>query len=655
MSQKRGSFIVLLLFILLFGGLVSGRVLASDGQRLDPADLKAVDPDSLTLQESLDGVNWEPIIGDLDQGYSMVLDPANPYEYLDVANLSATPALADGLYDFYFDAFRAPDGFWDYWAALGVVEGAPGWQGTMWAIINGDTPMFYLEVSAGGTTFNLVDGLQYQLDGTMAPLRVNGNYPLGTYHFGGEVFDGTDTEYLNIQITFTQQATVSLESTSWTIDGCGYLDVYIHLADVHDLYAVDLSLTFDETVLDVVDLNDAEAGVNLEPVDDWFAAEYFVYNNAYNAAEGDNPAGTIRYVATQQRDTNPANGEGDIAMIRFRAKSIGSSDITITGAALSDRDGYLVGRPVAFAEPAATITTDFTAAAGLSLDIIRLDNANVQLSWPKQALDEGAEYHLYRSNLPYFEIGDGTLITAASYDDTGDPVTYTDPVLGQVGDDNYFYGYGLQITCSNGFSSPLSDQVGKIEFELYETSTTDFGWVGLVLENDINDTQELAVDIENHIYSGAVDVERVGKWNLVGQNVTNYNHSNVTSIFDVFVMQPYRIEIDIAETNSDSVIWSQVGKLPGSTQNSYTFDETAITDFSWILQPLDRTDISNSDQLAAAIESSVPVNIEKVGKWNGAGQNITTVIPGSSFFFTRFGYPYRIEVELQNGGPVTWP
>jgi len=650
MRQKLSIFVVMVLFTLLIGGGLSGRVLASEGERIDPADLMAIAPDTLTLQESENGIDWSPIIGNLADGYSMVLDPANTYEYLDVATLSATPVLTDGLHEFYFDAFRAPDGFWTYWAAQGVIEGATGWQGIMWAIINGEQPMFYLNVSASGTKFALVDGLLYQLDETISPLRVNGNYPLGTYHFGGEVTDVEEgTEYLNIQITFTRQATVSLTSNTWTIDGCGYLDVFINLADVHDLYAVDLSLSFDETVLEVVDLDDVLDGDNLQSVNTWFNSEYIVYN------EADNNTGIIRYAATQLRETAPANGSGNIAMIRFRAKQVGTGDISVSSAELSDRDGYLVGRPVEKA--GAAITTDFTAYGGLDLDIIRLDNANVQLSWPKQTLDEGAEYNLYRSTLPYFDIGDGTLIGNTYYDVSGDPITYNDPVLGQVGDDNYFYAYGLQINCSNGFSSSLSDQVGKIEFELFETNTRDYAWIGLTLENEnILDTRDLANNIESHIYSGTVNVLTVGEWNLSGQNMTNYNHINPTSIYDVFVKQPYRVEVDIDGTTSDSVIWAQVGRLPVISGGMYTFDETAITDFSWILQPLDKANITTTDQFVLDIEESGAVNVLSFGEWNGTGQNMTNVIPGGvSSFNTRFGYPYRVEVQLLNGGPVIWP
>ncbi len=66
----------------------------------------------------------------------------------------------------------------------------------MWDIINGDQPMFYLNVV--GTELTLLDGLT-----GVAPLRVSGDYPLGTYLFSGTIMDqwgGSDM--VDVTITF---------------------------------------------------------------------------------------------------------------------------------------------------------------------------------------------------------------------------------------------------------------------------------------------------------------------------------------------------------------------------------------------------------------------------------------------------------------------
>ena len=76
-----------------------------------------------------------------------------------------------------------------------------------------------------------------------------------------------------------------------------------------------------------------------------------------------------------------------------------------------------------------------------------------------------------------------------------------------------------------------------------------------MLENDeIIDSQDLGDDIESHIYSGTVTVKTISRWNGNGQGYTTYNHVFGISIYDVDVKQPYRIEVDIADASSGSVI-----------------------------------------------------------------------------------------------------
>jgi len=73
----------------------------------------------------------------------------------------------------------------------------------MWHIINGTGPIFYLKVSNGGTDYMVLDGLLYDWAMTEAYLRVNGDYPLGTYHYTGTITSiyGIDNT-IEITITF---------------------------------------------------------------------------------------------------------------------------------------------------------------------------------------------------------------------------------------------------------------------------------------------------------------------------------------------------------------------------------------------------------------------------------------------------------------------
>lgn len=659
MSMRKGIIIGIVVIALLSGGAFASHVWASGNQQPDARGLaegvrSGIGPiAALKLKESENKTDWSPVIGTLKEGYSVALDHTKPYyKYLDVETLTASPALKDGTYDFYFDHLRVPDDFFDpYWSDQGVVEGATDWQGIMWEIINGREPIFYLEVSANGSEIHLLDGLLFQAFEDSIPLRVSQDYPLATYHYGGWVTDVNEKEtYINVQMTFTREAGVSLTADSWTIDGCGYLDVYIHLKNMHDLYALDIELSFNATVLEVVDLNfNLEDGINLEPVTGWFDAGYWAKN------EADNAAGTIRYAATQLRGADPVQGAGDIAKIRFRAKALADdTPVTITKVEFSDRDGFLVGRPAGYEVPAATITTQFTAAAGLDLDIIRKDASTVQLQWPKPGEDSGIkDYTLHKSKLPYFELGDdGVEKITAGFDVMDDLITYDDAVLGDVVD-NWFYA--LQVACEHDYESPLSWQVGKFEYELFETPTTDLTIVGFLLENpDLVDMNDLGEHIENNIYEpDEVKVLSISTWNPTAQSFTTYGYP-APYPFDLEIKQPYQIAIDIEGDFHPygGVIWAQVGKLPPITQANYTLMETPTTDFVWVVQPLEMIDIANSSQLAARIsaDTSGAVSVLAVSTWNGIAQSWTT-----GMIETRFGYPYNLTVSILGEDPVTWP
>ena len=605
----------------------------------------------LTLKESNDDqVTWETLEGDLCSGYIMPLALANPYEYLDVDTLVGSIE-NDGDYPFYLDEDNVPADFYEYWAEKGVTATAAlDWQITMWKIISGQEPMFYLRVT--GTEYDLIDGYSYLTKDstTEDKLKVNGDYPLGHYTFEGTV----DGNYMVVEMNFTRVATVTLGGGPFVIDGCGYLDLYIYLEDVTNLYALDVSLEFDPEFVEVIDLDSVTPGINLEAVIDealGFDASYFAFN------EADNTTGTIRFTATQLNPAEPATGSGNVARIRLRAKAWGESLITMTEATLSDRDGYLVGLPVELGEE--MITTRFSADnASLDLGITRLDASTVQLNWPAQTMDEVETFTLHRSTLPYFTPGTGTVYQTLTND--GSTATFNDPVLGNVVD-NYFYT--MQITCSSGLVSPYAWQVGKFEYKMYELfDDTDFTWVGLVLETEEPLTQ--ASDLVDHIEqnsNGTVTVTTVSEWTQ-GQNFSLYRPSNPAGTFDfpLNLGRPYRVEINISGSTNGDIIWAQVGKLPPIEVFTYTLHELFDdTDFTWVLVPLNLYEITTASILANNVMSnSTPaVEVLTVVDWTGSSQNNTLYrySSGTVDFPVRFGYPYRVEVNVISGTEAIWP
>lgn len=127
--------------------------------------------------------------------FKLKLDSDVEYYYLDIMYLKPYQTIDPGYYGFYVESY--PDSFFAYWAGRGVVDGASGWQGVMWQIINGEKPIFYLGVSEDG--YMLVDGLLYQLGVTPDQyLRVDGTYLKGTYGFAVTL----DSNLIHIQMTF---------------------------------------------------------------------------------------------------------------------------------------------------------------------------------------------------------------------------------------------------------------------------------------------------------------------------------------------------------------------------------------------------------------------------------------------------------------------
>lgn len=114
--------------------------------------------------------------------------------------------------------------FWTYWDAKGVNAGAIGsgdWQELMWYIINGQLPMFYIDI-ADDQTMTLIDGLLFAAE-HLAPteedaaFRINGEYPLGTYQVTGDLvgINGTMYENLDIYLEMLKSEVVDYDLIIW--------------------------------------------------------------------------------------------------------------------------------------------------------------------------------------------------------------------------------------------------------------------------------------------------------------------------------------------------------------------------------------------------------------------------------------------------------
>ncbi len=107
----------------------------------------------------------------------------------------------------------------------------------------------------------------------------------------------------------------------------------ILLVNANNVYGMDLQARFDPAVVEVVDADPKQDGVQMTP-GDFLKADFVVRNNA------DNKVGTLHYVVTQLNPTPPANGEGVILTIQFLGKVSGvKAELTFVSIQIADRRG----------------------------------------------------------------------------------------------------------------------------------------------------------------------------------------------------------------------------------------------------------------------------------------------------------------------------
>nr|NQU92841.1 hypothetical protein [Bacteroidota bacterium] len=170
------------------------------------------DVTALTLDYSLDQSAWNAVGGDFTNGFELCIDSLNEYYYLDVNALTANVALLQSYFNpFYLDESQWPAGFEAWWSAKGVNAGAASgtWQEHLWKIINGQEPQFYLTYD--GSDYKLIDGLMRDFfSDPTALLKLNGNYPNGTYYYDGTVIsaDSCESDSFTVSLLLQQVPTV---------------------------------------------------------------------------------------------------------------------------------------------------------------------------------------------------------------------------------------------------------------------------------------------------------------------------------------------------------------------------------------------------------------------------------------------------------------
>jgi len=109
----------------------------------------------------------------------------------------------------------------------------------------------------------------------------------------------------------------------------------VSIRGVAELYAVDLTLRFDPEILQVVDADPDQAGVQLG-LGPFLDAGLVLFNTA------DNETGTIRFAMTQVNPSEPKSGEGILLVIYAQSLAEGDSPVTVESVELSNRAGEAI-------------------------------------------------------------------------------------------------------------------------------------------------------------------------------------------------------------------------------------------------------------------------------------------------------------------------
>ncbi len=128
------------------------------------------------------------------------------------------------------------------------------------------------------------------------------------------------------------QTSAQLRIVSQQVEVGSVVGVQVRLENVHNLYGIQVYLSFDASLVQVEDDDPDRDGVQISP-GDIPQPEFSVQNGA------DNVGGRIDYAVVQLAPRPPASGSGVVATIHFRGLSAGTSPIRFTGVKLASPEG----------------------------------------------------------------------------------------------------------------------------------------------------------------------------------------------------------------------------------------------------------------------------------------------------------------------------
>lgn len=110
------------------------------------------------------------------------------------------------------------------------------------------------------------------------------------------------------------------------------IEVPVEIRNVEELYAIDIEIQFDPTILQVVDADPDTDGIQIA-IGTFLDAGLVLYNTV------DNNNGTINLVMTQVNPSEGKTGSGVVLVIYIRGINVGTSQLAVTFLELARRTG----------------------------------------------------------------------------------------------------------------------------------------------------------------------------------------------------------------------------------------------------------------------------------------------------------------------------
>jgi len=164
------------------------------------------------------------------------------------------------------------------------------------------------------------------------------------------------------------------------------VNVDIRIENVSNLYGAEVHIAFDQTRLDVLDDDAAEAGVQILP------GSFFPKSDPSYVAvnEANNTAGTIDYAITMLAPESPLNGSGTLATIRFAAKTEGTASLTFVSSLLADANGAAIAHSTA--NSSLTIAQGTPGGGKDCIELIRNGGFEENAYWQMPATPRSGRY-----------------------------------------------------------------------------------------------------------------------------------------------------------------------------------------------------------------------------------------------------------------------